>query len=127
MQKGITSTTWLFIAAGVFFAGLIGIAVYKKAAPSKYDAFAQCLTEKGAKMYGAWWCPHCENQKKLLGSSFRYINYIECSPGGTRAMSAECQTAGIKGYPTWEFPDGMRASGELSIAELAEGSQCSPE
>jgi len=26
--------------------------------------FAKCLTENGAKMYGAYWCTHCENQKK---------------------------------------------------------------
>jgi len=32
----------------------------------KHDAFARCLTDRGVKMYGAFWCPHCVEQKKSL-------------------------------------------------------------
>jgi hypothetical protein len=63
-----------------------------------YDAFAQCLTDKGAVMYGAEWCAHCKEQKETLGSSFRYIKYIEC-PDNTKL----CLDKGIEGYPTWLF------------------------
>ena len=28
----------------------------------KYDGFARCLGDRGVKMYGAWWCPHCQEQ-----------------------------------------------------------------
>src|SRR3989344_7082850 len=66
-----------------------------------YDDFAKCLTEKGVKMYGAYWCGHCKTQKEMLGDSWQYVNYVECSnPDGT--PTAECTAAGIEGYPTWE-------------------------
>lgn len=90
--------------------------------PGPYDAFAQALTASGAKMYGAYWCPHCQNQKKMFGSSFQYIDYIECDPRGDDANPDACQAAGIKGYPTWVFGDGSRASGELSLQQLSQRS-----
>ena len=44
----------------------------------KLDNFAQCLTNANLTMYGTEWCSHCQNQKKLFGKSFKYINYIDC-------------------------------------------------
>ena len=63
-----------------------------------YDVFAQCLTERGAVMYGAESCSHCKEQKEILGSSFKYIKYVEC-PENTKL----CLDKGIEGYPTWLF------------------------
>lgn len=75
------------------------------ASAAKYDSFAKCLTEKGVKMYGAYWCGHCANQKKAFGESFKYVNYIECADENNRNIQLEvCVKAGIEGYPTWEFP-----------------------
>jgi hypothetical protein len=48
----------------------------------KYDTFAKCLTAHGAKMYGLYWCPHCIEQKKMFGESFRYVDYVECAVKG---------------------------------------------
>ena len=49
--------------------------------PSKSDAaleeFAQCLRERGVTMYGADWCPHCQDQKTLFGSAFALVPYVE--------------------------------------------------
>ena len=120
----LSSTNLLFAAAGLVVVGLIVYAILAPAAPSKYDSFAACLSEKDVKMYGAWWCPHCANQKKLFGSSFDEVKYIECSPGGPRIMSVQCREAGITGYPTWEFADGIRLNGEQSLATLAQKSGC---
>lgn len=93
--------------------------------PGQYDAFAQCLTEKGAKMYGAYWCPHCQNQKKKFGKSFSKVTYIECAqPGNPNAQVKECQDAKISGYPTWTFPDDTRVEGEMSLEALAEKTGC---
>ena len=61
-----------------------------------YDQFAQCLTSKGATMYGAAWCSHCKEQKAAFGDSFKYINYVEC-PDNTKL----CIDKGIQGFPTW--------------------------
>ncbi len=91
----------------------------------EYDAFAQCLTDKGVAMYGAWWCPHCQNQKKLFGSSFKNIKYIECAqPGNANAQTQECADAKINGYPTWVFADGPRIEGEASFAALRDRTAC---
>jgi hypothetical protein len=91
--------------------------------PSDPDAFAQCLTDKGAKMYGASWCSHCNNQKESFGDSWEHIDYVECSSplGG---MLAECGEAGIRGYPTWVFPGDEKVPGELSFEDLSAYSGC---
>ncbi|NCN99003.1 hypothetical protein GW923_02360 [Candidatus Pacearchaeota archaeon] len=91
-----------------------------------YDEFAQCLTDSGAKMYGAFWCSHCTNQKKMFGTSWSNINYIECSTPGGDGQTLECQQAGISGYPTWEFADSSRISGEVTIAQLSQKTGCVP-
>lgn len=83
------------------------------------DGFAQCLTEKGFTMYGAYWCPHCQNEKAAFGDSFRKVNYVECTKEPNR-----CVAAGIKGYPTWITEDGRRLEGEQGIDGLSEASGC---
>lgn len=70
----------------------------------KYDSLAKCLTDKGVKMYGAYWCPHCQNQKKAFGDSFKYINYTECADPNVEGQLEVCQKAKIESYPTWEVP-----------------------
>ena len=85
--------------------------------------FAECLTEKGAKMYGAEDCFHCMNQKKGFGVAWDSINYIECSlPNG--GQTAFCEQAGIDGYPIWEFADSSRLPGKLSHETLAQKTGC---
>ena len=27
-------------------------------------------------MYGTEWCPHCQDQKRAFGTSFKYVQYI---------------------------------------------------
>jgi len=83
------------------------------------DSFAQCLAERKITMYGAAWCSHCENEKKAFGKSFRFVPYVECPDNPKK-----CLDLGIKGYPTWIFPDGRRLEGEQGIERLAEESGC---
>lgn len=92
--------------------------------PSKYDAFAQCLNEKGAVFYGAFWCSHCKNQKKMFGSSEKNLNYVECSTADGRGQLQVCNDKDIRSYPTWEFADGSRETGELSFQKLSEKTGC---
>lgn len=91
---------------------------------SELDQLAKCLTTKGAKMYGAYWCPHCADQKETFGQSFRYINYIECDPKGENPNPQACREAAIKAYPTWIMPMNKNLDGSQSAADLAEWSQC---
>ncbi len=103
---------------------LIGFTVVSFSAPGKYDDFAKCLSEKGVKFYGAFWCSHCANQKAMFGKSFQYINYIECSEPDGAGQLPVCKDAGVKSYPTWEFANGTQQSGELSIQQLSERTGC---
>lgn len=95
-------------------------------APSEFDALAKCLTEKGAKMFGAYWCPSCKEQKKEFGSAWRFIKYVECSLPNAAGQTKHCNEAGIESYPTWEFTDGQRLVGKISPEELAAKSACTP-
>lgn len=105
---------------------IVGYLLLSTSTPNqkKMDELATCLGAKGVKMYGAFWCPHCNEQKKMFGSSFSKIQYIECSTPDGRSQLQICKDAGIDGYPTWEFPNGIRASGELKPQDLAEKAGC---
>jgi hypothetical protein len=90
----------------------------------KLDTFATCLKDKGVKFYGAFWCPHCANQKALFGKSVAFLPYVECSNPDGKTQNDLCNKANITGYPTWEFPDGHRENGEQTLAKLSELSSC---
>lgn len=92
--------------------------------PGKLDSFATCLKDKGVTFFGAFWCPHCKNQKKMFGNSAKLLPYIECSTPDGKSQTPVCQEAGIESYPTWEFSDGSRENGEVSLEKLAEKSSC---
>ncbi len=82
-----------------------GIGLYfglKPEAPSKYDSFAQSLTEKGAVFYGAFWCPHCQVQKAEFGTAKQYLPYVECS-NPDQSQTQICIDKKIESYPTWTF------------------------
>lgn len=103
----------LIVVGGIYFYGN-----YKNAQPGEFDSFAQCLTNNKVVMYGTEWCPHCQAQKKLLGKSFEYINYVDCD------KSPLCDENNVEGYPTWIFEDGSRVSGTQPLSTLAEKSSC---
>jgi glutaredoxin len=87
---------------------------------------AQCLTDKGVKMYGAYWCPHCAKQKKLFGGAFSKVTYVECGVPGesSHQQTKACDDAKIQSYPTWIFPDGSRVTGEQELESLAKKAGC---
>ncbi len=92
--------------------------------PSALDGFAQCLKDKGAIFYGAFWCPHCQNQKALFGNSKKYLPYVECSTPDARGQTDVCIKNGIKSYPTWVFSDMSTTTGEVTLATLSEKTAC---
>ncbi len=90
-----------------------------KIAVNQYDDLAKSLTAAGAKIYGSSECDACKYQKELFGSSWQYIDYIECtSPDGVGSQAAVCQEENIKAYPTWRFADGDEVIGVMTIEEL---------
>lgn len=89
-----------------------------EASPYDTDALAQCLTEHGAKFYGAFWCPHCQATKKLFGEAKAKLPYIECSTADSNGQLQICKDKQIEGYPTWIFADGTRLVGELTASPV---------
>jgi uncharacterized membrane protein len=83
-------------------------------------ALAEHLDDEGALFYGASWCPHCQEQKRLFGASVKRLPYVECSPAGPNTPQApSCNAAGVQLYPTWVI-NGRKYAGEvLSLARLA--------
>ncbi len=121
--------------------------------PGTYDDFATCISNSGAKFYGAYWCPHCQKQKADFGKSAAKLPYVECeiSPSdkktaqdrvdealasgqlvegqdpseiGIYTRSEACVVNKIESYPTWIFADGSRTTGEKSFAELSRLTGC---
>ena len=108
-------------AASVSTPGIVAPAVTTTSGPAQL-ALARHLREIGAKEYGAYWCPHCHDQKMLFGKeAAALIDYVECDPKGQNSRAEICQAAGanIKGFPTWEIK-GQFYSGTQSLEKLAD-------
>jgi len=74
-----------------------------KQVASKYDSFATCIKDSGATFYGAFWCPHCQEQKAAFGKAQKLLPYVECSNPDGKSQNLICEAAKITGYPTWDF------------------------
>lgn len=85
----------------------------------RMQALADHLERSGAKFYGAFWCPTCQEQKRLFGPSAKRLPYVECSPDGKKGLLVRaCVDANVKGYPTWVIR-GRHYQQLLSPEELA--------
>jgi hypothetical protein len=104
------------------FAAVIYLGLRKRG--SRFDSFAKCIAAKQAKMYGAYWCPHCAEQKEMFESSFQYVPYVECGVPGSRDEAPACKEAGIKHFPTWQFADGERREGTQPLQALGTKTGC---
>ncbi len=118
------------VVVGILILGTVATALVRGVgggstpAPGKYDTFAQCLKDQGAIFYGAFWCPHCQAQKKLFGSSQKLLPYVECSTADGKGQNQACIDKKVNSYPTWEFADGSRLTGEIPLEQLAEKTSC---
>jgi uncharacterized membrane protein/glutaredoxin len=88
-------------------------------------ALARHLREKGAVMYGAYWCPHCTEQKALFGDAAKDLPYVECDKGGVNARPDLCEKAGVRTFPTWVMGN-ERREGVQSPQALADFSKFQP-
>ncbi|HXJ33038.1 MAG TPA: hypothetical protein VMS22_03290 [Candidatus Eisenbacteria bacterium] len=107
----------------IMVAALAVLGFVAGARAASLDAFARCLRDRGATFYGASWCPQCAKQRRLFGTSERFLRYVECADEGGD-QTAACGRAGITGYPTWEFADGTRVAGRLSLEQLGQRAGC---
>lgn len=121
----------------IFFGAIVVVSLgywyYDQAKPGNLDAFAQCLSEKQVKFYGAFWCSHCQAQKALFGKSKDLLPYLECSTPDSKGQTQICIDKAIKNYPTWSSmiasttastTDEVFVTGEKTLQELSELSGC---
>jgi len=96
-------------------------AVQAASSPAKI-ALAEHLSATGARIYTAYWCPHCHEQKELFGKeATAKLTVIECAPDGQNSQKALCDAKKIEGFPSWEI-NGQIDSGVKPLAKLAEQS-----
>ena len=119
LRKVVIGVALVAVFGAVYYLGYLRRA-------HRYDQFARCLSTKGVKMYGAYWCPHCAEQKEMFDKAFRYAPYVECGVNGsTSKMQPACSDAGIKHFPTWQFPPvGERVEGVIPLEDLSLRSGC---
>jgi thiol-disulfide isomerase/thioredoxin len=122
MKKGI-----IFILIVVVLVLGASLVLKKDNGPSPLDDFATCLKDKGAVFYGAFWCPHCRDQKKMFGASVKKLPYVECSTADGQSQLPVCKDKNVTGYPTWDFQVGTtteRITGLVPLKDLSEKTGC---
>jgi uncharacterized membrane protein len=104
----------IVLGAFIFAAGPEGATPYQL-------ALARHLAQSKAVFYGAYWCPHCQEQKHMFGGAAGFLPYVECDSKGTNAQPERCERAGVRVFPTWDI-GGSRREGVQSVEALAEAS-----
>lgn len=115
----------IFITIVIIILGLIAYAIKTSSTQSQaLEPFAQCIADSGATFYGAFWCPHCNEQKSLFGRAHKALPYVECSTPDGNGQTEVCIEEGIESYPTWKFADGSVQSGVIQLEGLAIATGC---
>ena len=113
------TTNILIVAVIVAVVASAGFLYSMPSASSGEDgSFAQCLTDKGAIMYGTDWCSYCKKQRAMFGESFKDIDYRNCDIVGD-----ECSQAGVRGFPTWVI-NGRSYVGVQSLEDIGKATGC---
>jgi uncharacterized membrane protein len=95
------------------------------------NEFAQCLTNRGFRMYGSLRCGFCMRQKALFGDSFEHVNFVDCDG----EKPTECDLKGVEALPTWiqwvgdpansaGLKEVLRLQGMQSFESLQDASRC---
>ena len=93
-------------------------AITTSSSPQKVK-FAKFLTDNNFKMYSAYWCPHCHDQKQLFGKkAVNELTVVECAQDGKDNQYKLCKEKQIEGFPSWEI-NGEIYSGVKDLNDLA--------
>lgn len=127
---GIAIASFTGVSVLTLTTPLMGSAIAQQAAPevttksgAREIALAKHLRKIGAKLYTAYWCPHCHRQKQRLGlEAIQQLEVIECDPRGVKPQTQTCRSKGIRYYPSWEI-NGKIYPGGQTLENLANFSQ----
>jgi hypothetical protein len=125
-NKSMRRTKWAILIL-LSISAVLAIYIYWQGLPPPaglYDALAKCIANTSTTFYGAFWCPHCREQKTKFGTGAQYLPYHECSTPDASGELQSCIDEGIKNYPTWVFSDGSRLVGVQSPSTLAQKTNC---
>jgi hypothetical protein len=92
-----TNISWIVIGLAVVL--IIGGMIWYSSKPGTLDEFALCIKDSGTTFYGAFWCPHCQEQKRLFGKSASKLPYTECSTVDGRGQLPICKEAKNRNIP----------------------------
>ena len=112
-KKGIIIFTLLVILVIT----IVTVILFMKNTPKTEKEIIECIASKSY-LYVSKLCPHCADQKQILGSNILYFNMTDCFVNFDR-----CSAAGIEGYPTWII-DNKKYLGVRTIEELKTISNC---
>jgi len=96
----------------VLIVGSIGYSYVNSLKPYILDEFAQCLTQKGAIMFGSPTCQYTSAQHGMFGSSKRYVDSRDFT-----------EDPNIKITPTWLI-DGQYYENAQSLRTLSDLTGC---
>jgi hypothetical protein len=108
----------LLVAVAFVAFDSIGFGSNRKVDIELANKVAACLTERGATMYGASWCSHCNDQKKIFGPAFDLVDYVECPQN-----EQFCLERGVVSYPTWVMGE-QKIGGARELGILADWAGC---
>ena len=125
-KKSLRYVKMATIALLVISAALAAFIYFQDLPPPAhlYDSLAKCIAQSSSTFYGAFWCPHCRDQKTSFGTGAEFLPYHECSLPDGSGETQGCIDAGVKKYPTWVFKDGSRLVGAQSPSTLAQKTNC---
>ena len=83
--------------------------------------FAKSLRDAGVIFFGADWCPNCRQQKLLFEDGSQFLNFVEVT-NPDHTPNARGTSENVFTYPTWQFQNGSRQSGILTLAQLSTAS-----
>jgi hypothetical protein len=117
-------------SAVIFSTQLTEMAIAQDAAPevtttssAKEIALAKHLRKIGAKLYTAYWCPHCHYQKQRFGKeAVKQLDVVECDRRGVNPQTQLCRDKKVRAFPTWEI-DGKLYPGNQSLENIAKFSK----
>ena len=118
-------TVYIFVILIIIvLGGIVALRYYAEPPSNPYLGFAQCVKESGASFFGAFWCSHCIEQKRLFGRAEKELPYVECSTPDRSNRTQICIDEEIESYPTWRFGDDTELTGVQTLTTLAEKTDC---
>ncbi|GBO52066.1 hypothetical protein APA_4371 [Pseudanabaena sp. lw0831] len=123
---GLAIASLASLSALTIFPHMTETAIAQDAAPdvtttssAKEITLAKHLRKIGAKLYTAYWCPHCHSQKQRFGKeAVKQLEVVECDQRGVNPQTQLCRDKKVRAYPTWEI-NGKLYPGNHSLESIA--------